>query len=309
MTRTASMIVCLALLAGPGCGLTEDSSRSQGRQTGVDRDDAGPAPSPEPGRDAASPEPDAGTPDPCEREPGCTPSGCDGTNCPCDVVAQDCAAPTDRCYPGGVTAAEGQCYPAGGQGAGAACVEPPVDTPEACGAGLLCVYESEAATAGTCLTICGSGRPCPTGASCHALDLGDVQTSDYGVCVTDPPPPPPPPCDPFVPSCDAGEMCVLAMPPPPTTCVATGTGAAGTACLQPTDCAPGSQCAGLAGASPEASYFSIDPVFLSRGGGTCMILCRPGDDAGCGAGHVCALISGWDGAPRPEAGVCLDPNA
>jgi hypothetical protein len=114
----------------------------------------------------------------CVREPVCN-TGCNGFNCPCDVLLQNCASPTDRCYPGGPDSGDGQCYGTGGMSVGDACVEPPVNTPNACGAGLLCIYEAETDPTGICRTICATSADCANGDLCFALF---PPPTNYGVC-------------------------------------------------------------------------------------------------------------------------------
>jgi hypothetical protein len=227
-------------------------------------------------------------------------SGCDGTNCPCDILKQDCAVAADRCYPTSGVSTAGQCYGAGGQGLGSGCSEPPLDAPTACGKGLICVGSASDPSPGICRAICVSDSGCPTGQRCQ-LDLGGM-TTIWGACVPKPIVPPPP-CDPFAQNCPATQMCVVTSGA--NQCIASGSGKSGSSCTQPTDCAPGLACAALDGETSTAYYFSVDTVFLSRGGGHCMPLCNQ-SGASCAAG-VCSFISGPDGNPRPDAGVCYVP--
>jgi Cys-rich repeat protein len=143
----------------------------------------------------------------------------------------------------------------------------------------------------------GSGPPaCRLDSDCAA---GEV--CDSGSCVSAPPAS----CDPFAQDCPAGQMCVLSVPGPDQ-CVTAGSASSGSPCAQPADCAAGLACAALAGSSPTEYYFSVDPIYLSRGGGSCMPLChRMGAD--CGSGAICAFISGPAGNPLPDTGVCYVP--
>jgi hypothetical protein len=115
----------------------------------------------------------------CTRDPICAPAGCNGTNCPCDVLAQNCASPTDRCYVGGPNAADGQCYATGGKSLDDPCIEPPVDTPDACTAGLLCIYEAETDPTGICRSLCASNADCAAGEACYAIF---PRPTDFGIC-------------------------------------------------------------------------------------------------------------------------------
>jgi Cys-rich repeat protein len=117
----------------------------------------------------------------CVREPICNGGGCNGFNCPCDVLLQDCASAADRCYPGGPDSADGQCYPTGGMSLGDACVEPPVDTPDSCTAGLLCIYEAENDPTGVCRAICAGSADCAAGELCFALFPAPT---NFGICHT-----------------------------------------------------------------------------------------------------------------------------
>jgi hypothetical protein len=234
----------------------------------------------------------------------CSTDPCNGYNCPCDLLAQDCALAGYRCFPAG-TGLEGQCYPAGSRGPGESCIEPPVGEPESCGAGLICLAESEEAAAGTCVALCGQSSDCGDGEGCYALDLGDGQRTEWGACWARPvtPPPPPPPCDVLAQDCGAGQACVLRQVEA-NVCIAAGTGAEGDFCTSGADCAAGLQCAGLAGSTPDHHDFAIHDSYIARGG-LCLRHCRAGDDASCGAGRACAHVSGLDGSPRPDAGVCF----
>jgi hypothetical protein len=157
----------------------------------------------------------------CVREPVCQGSGCNGSNCPCDVILQNCAMPAHRCYPGGPDSADGQCYPTGGRAAGDACIEPPVNTPDSCDAGLLCIYEGETDPTGICRTICASSADCAGGDLCYALF---PQPTNYGICH----PPPGETCsngtdddgdgDVDCADADCAQDPVCAPPPPPEDC-------------------------------------------------------------------------------------------
>jgi Cys-rich repeat protein len=237
----------------------------------------------------------------CPGGRGCPTPGCNGSNCPCDIVKQDCASPGDRCYPTSTTSTAGQCYTAGGQGLGSPCTEPPVDVPAACGRGLLCVAPTPDSREATCQAICAADGDCPAGQQCH-VNLGGM-TTVWGVCVPKPITPPPA-CDAFTQNCPSTQMCVLTQAGP-NECIAAGSGPSGSSCAKPGDCAAGLACAALAGQSGSDYYFSINPTYLSRGGGVCRPLCTT--SAPCAAGAVCSFISGPDGSARPDAGVCYVP--
>jgi hypothetical protein len=225
---------------------------------------------------------------------------CQGPNgCPCDVLLQNCTGTNERCWPGGPLSSDGQCYPIGPKSLGQPCEEPPVDGPLACGKGLVCVAASDT-DPGACLQLCGAANPCPTSFQCHTLDLGSATTSGYGVCVQTPPPPPPPPpppCSVFQQNCTAGQMCV-AVHGGVNQCVTAGKGKAGDACTQATDCAPGLQCAALAGGTPATYYFGLDG---SRGG-NCLQACLPGGTPACPSGSACSPVLAP--ALRSDLGVC-----
>ncbi len=249
--------------------------------------------------------------DECADDPRCAAVlGCDGSNCPCNFLLQDCAVPGQRCFPDGPTAQDGQCYPAGGRALGEPCVEPPVDTPTACGAGLLCIYENEESLEGICHEFCETRSDCPENHSCRAISLDDGPSQNWGLCAADAPPPPPPPpptCDVFAQDCvDSDEMCVL-QDRGQNLCVSPGSGTQGAPCSTATDCSSGLQCAAVTGYLPASPTYTIDDGYMARGGGSCAALCTPGDDSTCGA------ADDWECAPivtagfiRTDAGVCTN---
>lgn len=238
----------------------------------------------------------------CQREPACYSTGsCNGAPCPCDVLAQDCANPGERCWPGGEFAKDGACYPIGPQGQGDPCEEPPVDGPLACAKGLICVAQDEQDQP-TCRALCGSSADCQTDESCYLLELIPVTTVDYGVCVptSTTPPPPPPPCDVFAQDCgDAADMCVPQQAGG-NICVPGGSGAGGSQCTAAEDCLPGLMCAALVGTSPGQLYFGFGDIR----GGNCLPLCAPASPA-CPPGTTCSpVLDSYSGAPRVDIGVC-----
>jgi hypothetical protein len=269
----------------------------------------------------------------CARDPACYDSG-ESSEAPCDVVTQDCAIEAERCYPGGATAAEGFCFIAGDRGLGEPCIEPPLDEPEACSEGLVCLYPSEDAPEGTCYQLCGTAAGCGEGFQCHALaiDSEGTPSTDWGVCdayefdcddgvdndgdgdtdcidpdcgaemvCTG--------CDPFAQNCpDAADMCIV-HDAAIAECVAEGTRTAGQTCSSPTACARGLQCAAISGMDPTTDlyWFTFNESYLARGPGYCLPLCHSGDASLCGDGEVCSPVSNsWDGSPRAE-GVCFEP--
>jgi len=236
----------------------------------------------------------------CEREPPCqkTPPV---TKTACHVLQQNCSAAGSRCWPGGEYAKDGICFPAGPMKQGDPCQEPPVDGPQACGKGLVCVAADSTSTP-ICRSLCGSSADCSQNEVCAKLDLGGGSTTkDYGVCVaapTPPPPPPPTPCDVFKQDCSSGaDMCVP-QKSASNTCVPKGSAAAGSACSAATDCAPTLMCADLAGTSGSTLYFGFGYVR----GGTCLPLCFPAAPT-CPAGTTCSPVLSTSG-PRTDIGVC-----
>ncbi|MCA9670147.1 MAG: hypothetical protein KC503_31350, partial [Myxococcales bacterium] len=209
----------------------------------------------------------------------------------------------ERCYPGGERAADGQCYGAGSAKLADPCVEPPVDTPSACGADLLCVYDDPSDLQGKCRALCGASKPCGSAQSCYTLDLGaGLTTKDWGICAASPTPPPPPPCTPgSQSSCASGQKCVVDNAGA-SSCVPVGSGGASTVCTNVGDCGAGLLCVSLAGTSPGTPWFALG----GARGGLCLPSCVPGK-ASCGSGEICAplLISG--GATAQLLGVCSQP--
>jgi hypothetical protein len=154
--------------------------------------------------------------------------------------------------------------------------------------------------------------PPPPPACTSDPDCARGEVCRDGSCVPDgscpggrdcPPPPPPPACDVFAQDCPSAQMCVLAQTGD-NVCIAAGGESQGSGCTRADICRPGLACAALAGTSGNTYYLSIDPVFLSRGGGTCLALCS--DRVPCSGGAVCsAIMSG--GTTRSDAGVCYTP--
>ncbi|MCC6748239.1 MAG: hypothetical protein IT371_11300 [Deltaproteobacteria bacterium] len=249
----------------------------------------------------------------CMREPVCQKaSGCQGKNCPCDILAQNCAAPTDRCWPMGVAASDGGCYAAGQGRLGDPCIEPPVNVPKACSKGLLCVVSSSdpKEMVGTCRTLCGTGKPCPTGFDCRKLDFGsDGASLNWGVCVVTPPPPPPPPpppCDLFKQSCtDATKMCAPQVHAQPNHCVPKGTVKENDPCVGMDDCGPKLVCVTPAGYTPGSIWFGFGNVR----GGNCLPACAPGPKSGCTGTAVCSPILDGSLGERKDLGACWDGSA
>jgi hypothetical protein len=236
----------------------------------------------------------------CEREPPCQKPPVTPTSTACNVLQQNCATSGYRCWPGGEYAKDGICFPAGPMKEGDPCQEPPVDGAKACGKGLVCAAADSTSTP-ICRVLCGSSADCKKTEACAKLNLGAGSTTkDYGVCVKAPAPPPPPPpvCDVFKQDCNAsGDMCI---PQKNTanTCVPKGSGAVGSYCVAPSDCAPTLMCAAHVGTSGSTLYYGFGYVR----GGTCLPLCDPASP-GCPAGTKCAPVLGNYG-PRTDIGVC-----
>jgi hypothetical protein len=237
----------------------------------------------------------------CEREAVCQKTPPPPTKpSSCDVLKQNCSTAGYRCWPGGEYAKDGLCYPSGPMKAGDACKEPPVDGPQACGKGLVCVAVDSASTP-VCRGLCSTSADCAKTEACYKLSLGTSSTKDYGVCAkaaTPPPPPPPPPCDVFKQTCSAsGTMCVP-QEKGANTCVSLGSGAVGSVCASASACSPTLMCAELVGTSGSKLYFGFGDVR----GGTCLALCNPAAPT-CASGLTCSpILSG--GITRTDIGVC-----
>lgn len=239
----------------------------------------------------------------CEREPACqkTPpvKKCGGKPCPCDVLKQNCTTSGYRCWPGGPYAKDGMCYPIGPLAEGAACVEPPVDGPKACGKGLVCVGTQS--SGGICSKLCGTSADCKKTQACKKLGITATGTVDYGACVAvppPPPPPPPPPCDVFKQNCSSSTQMCTPQQKSSNTCMALGSGVLGTTCFAQGDCSPKLMCATKVGTSGSTSYFG----FGDYRGGSCMTLCAPAAPS-CPAGTTCSPIM-QGGHARTDIGVC-----
>ncbi|MCB9556472.1 MAG: hypothetical protein H6707_10245 [Deltaproteobacteria bacterium] len=237
----------------------------------------------------------------CQREPACYASpGCNG-NCSCDLIKQNCAAPTDRCWPVGPKVSDGACYPYGPKQAGDPCVEPPVDGADSCGKGLICVAKDQNGTDGRCYPLCDNKASCKANETCAQVSLGNVH-SDWGICIATPPPPPPAPtpCDVLKPQCKAGEMCDLAAG---GICVKAGTTAAGSPCNVSSACVSGTGCAshvGWDGLSGDY-YFALD---FGRAG-SCEKYCSlNAANSGCASGELCGKLLDKGGNANPTVGIC-----
>jgi hypothetical protein len=107
--------------------------------------------------------------------------------------------------------------------------------------------------------------------------------------------------------CSAGQMCI-AVDPGANQCVATGSGAQGSACTSDDACAPTLACAAVAGSDPMVTFYTVNATFLTRGGGTCLALCNPSQgSAACPAGSRCDQLIGERTMPRTDVGVCGSP--
>ncbi|MFO0724045.1 MAG: hypothetical protein U1E65_09700 [Myxococcota bacterium] len=232
--------------------------------------------------------------------------GCNGSNCPCDVLNNNCQFGM-RCYPFGANTSDGQCFTPGARQAGDACVEPPFGEPESCGLGLVCGYASENDPTGICFTICGTDADCSGTDVCrHVPDEVFGQTPQWGLCAAPPPPPPPPPppvCDPFAQDCTSASDLCAPVDLGANVCVPAGRGGDGASCTQASDCAPGLACVAFAGSTPTTNYFTLFQDYIDRGGGTCKTICAPG--RACSATQDCAPIStSATGETRTDVGVC-----
>lgn len=239
---------------------------------------------------------------------------CNGTNCPCNVLEQNCESPDHRCWPYGIGIEDGQCFESGERTLGQPCVEPPVGEPESCVAGLICVAEDQEAYEGICVALCGSTEDCPGEQQCLTLDYGEGPT-DFGICwrpdPQDPPPPPPPPtsCTVLDQDCQSGLMCVASQDyADHGICVETGSLELGSNCYHIADCLPGLQCVAISGwnsEDPTLYYFTDNELYLERGG-TCRELCPAGDHSACVSGDYCEPLQEM-GPVREDVGICYTP--
>lgn len=222
----------------------------------------------------------------CAREPACQRAE---SNAPCDVFAQDCADPGERCYPYSTTAAHnGACFRDGTRTLGQSCEEPPYGEAQACRKGLLCVATSEdPGVLGACLTVCRGSRDCAADEQCFGLDTGGEAPFTFGVCAPRPFVPPTP-CDPITnATCAGGEMCGISEAQG-NLCIPAGAGALNSACSGEGDCAPGLHCAALSGWLPDGFTLTLNEGYLSRGDGLCMAPCH--GHIVCAAGATCSQV-------------------
>jgi Cys-rich repeat protein len=216
--------------------------------------------------------------------------GCNSQNCPCDVLAQNCAFGM-RCYPFGPLTTDGQCFVPGTRAAGDACVEPPFGEPESCGNGRSGAAEVRPGPA--------IKYRAPT-TWLHASSTGT--RADWGLCAA-PPPPPPPTCDALAQDCStSGDLCAP-VDIGANVCVPAGRGAEGSACTRASDCSGGLACVAEAGATPTTQYWTLFQAYIDRGGGTCKALCLPG--RACAGGQSCEpIIDSNTGNTRTDVGAC-----
>lgn len=229
--------------------------------------------------------------------------GCNSQNCPCDVIAQNCAFGM-RCYPFGPRVTDGQCFIPGARAEGDACVEPPFGEPESCGTGLVCVFAAEEDPAGICYSLCATDSDCSGGNVCRTItEPSSGLRADWGLCAAPPPPPPPPVCDALAQDCSgSGDLCAP-VDIGSNVCVPAGRGAEGSACTAASDCSTGLACVAEAGATPTTQFWTLLQAYIDRGGGTCKALCRPGP--ACAGGQSCDPISlSSTGDTRTDVGVC-----
>lgn len=314
-TRTAfvSVGISMALLAlgacgGPEGGGVQNATGEQGREVSPANPpvDAGTPPVADAGMQPATIDctaEGACSDTRCAREPACQHSD---PMTPCDVFAQNCSDPSDRCYPYPTPTSDGQCYREGTRQAGQSCEEPPYGEPQACRKGLLCVAASDdPAVSGTCLTVCRVGRnDCAATEVCAGLDAG-LETFTFGVCVAAPPPPPPLPCDVLTQArCASDQLCAV-YEDAANACVPAGQGGVGASCAAAEDCERGLHCAALAGWSPTEYTLTLNDGYLGRGGGLCLKACSA--QTPCGAGSACSPIGTQTGYPRPDLRLCY-PN-
>ncbi len=227
---------------------------------------------------------------------------CNGTSTggDCALLAQNCPS-GQRCYPAADTADVGTCYPAGPRRSGEFCQEPPVDTPESCGAGFFCTYADEQSTWGYCLAMCVTDDDCVLARRCRHFMGDTMPTTEWGACMDDVPLPLG--CNVHTQNCvGAGETCA-ARHDQPSACVMPGTGALAQVCTAQSACGVGLQCARQVGLAAGLPLFTVDPAQLASGG-NCWSRCNPDIANTCGAGQGCRAILLENGTTRPDVGVC-----
>jgi hypothetical protein len=195
----------------------------------------------------------------------------------CDPVAQNCATGQKCSLIASGSTLVPRCVPDGTVGEGQSCTVSPVgQRQDNCLKGLLCVTEttpSVDASTMVCAKFCGSDSECTMTAT-GLCDLGVANTVPQAtVCEY------PQTCNPFSPSCPAGQSCYLNTVKMTGYCFNTGSIATGQSCTFANDCVTGDICEGALDGGTQ---------------GTCRELCARNNDGGgptCSGSATCMSLA------------------